>query len=139
VCKKVELSVLDCRSKGMLRVVTMVNADMAGNTEVIVITSSARNKILLGEFSNTRVASTSRCSNLWFGCDQSCLGLGEEGLWFWRNGLSGAVNNLTILDETFDQPVLIIAADHTIVDTCPAKIVIAIVAGAAVIMLIWDR
>ena len=54
----------------------------------------------------------------------------------WGNGLRRAVDHLTILDEALDEPVTRAAAQGTSVDTALAKVEVAVVADAAVIMFV---
>jgi hypothetical protein len=68
---------------------------------------------------------------------KSGLGLGSWGLRC--NCYSCAVDNLAILNRALDQPVVLSAAGISFVDTALAKVKVAIVADAAVIMLIRHR
>ena len=83
------------------------------------------------------VASTSSSSNLRLWSNKGCLGLGEGALWC--NGLSGAVNNLSVLDETLDQPVILASTNDATTNTALAEIKISIIADAAMIVNIWNR
>lgn len=51
-------SILNCGSKAMLWVVTMLIDKMARNAEIIVLASSAGNEFLLGEFLDAGVTGT---------------------------------------------------------------------------------
>jgi hypothetical protein len=87
---------------------------------------------------NARVASTGS-NDLGLLGDKSSLRLRERrNLRLWCNGLSGAVNDLSVLDKTFDHPVSITSAENTVIDTGLAEIKVTIIASAAVIVLIWD-
>ena len=86
---------------------------------------------------NARVACTGS-NDLWLLCNESSLGLGEDSLWLWCNGLGGTVNNLSVLDRALDQPMIIATAENSIVDTLLAKIKVAVIASAAMVVLAWD-
>lgn len=83
---------------------------------------------------NARVASTSSNWDL-------------KGLWeingsllrLRRHGLSGAVDNLSVLHDTLNKPMVLTLADYSLIDTSLAEIIITILASAAVIVNIWDR
>jgi hypothetical protein len=68
--------------------------------------------------------------------DKRGLGLGCGGLGC--DGLSGAVGDLAVPHETLDQPVVLAIAEHAAVETGLAEVEIAIVAGAAMVVLIRD-
>jgi hypothetical protein len=52
--------------------------------------------------------------------------------------LRGAVDHLSIFDETLNQPVILTTASNPPVDASLAKIKVAIIASAAVMVLIGD-
>jgi hypothetical protein len=45
---------------------------------------------------------------------------------------------LSILHVALDQPVIIATAENTLIDTSLAKIKVAIITGAAVVVPVWD-
>jgi len=85
---------------------------------------------------NAVVASASSSWNLRFGCNEGCLGLRRNTLWC--NGLSSTVDDLAILNETLDQPVVITSTDNPTANTALAEIKVTIIADAAVIVYVWD-
>jgi len=67
-----------------------------------------------------------------------------SGLWLrwsslWCNCLSSAINDLSVLHETLNHPVILTTAKNTITNAGLAEIKVPIIAGTAVIMLVWDR
>jgi hypothetical protein len=88
---------------------------------------------------NARIASTGCSSNiLLLGSNQSSLGFGRRRLWLWRKSLGCAIDNLSVLDETLDHPVVLTLAGNAILDTILAEIEVTIITSAAVIMFVGD-
>lgn len=92
--------------------------------------------MILCQFRDTVVASTGSSRNLRFRSNKSCLGLGETTLWC--NSLSCAVNNLSILNETLDQPVALASANDSTSNASLAEVKVTFIADTAVIVYIWD-
>lgn len=61
------------------------------------------------------------------------------GSLLWRNGFGGAVDDLSTLDESLDQPVVLAIAKTTLFDTVLTQIKVATLADAAMPVCIWDR
>jgi len=124
-------------AEGMLRVMAVFHLYMALDAKVVIITSSASDKVILSQLRNAGIAGTGRYSNLLlFWSNKSSLGLGE--LWFWCNCLSCAVDNLAILHKTLDKPVVLATAEEPCINTCWAQIEVTTIASAAVIVFIWN-
>jgi hypothetical protein len=68
--------------------------------------------------------------------NKSGLGLGSR--WLGCNGLCCAIDDLAILYETLDHPVVVTTAENTSTDTGLAEVEVAIIAGAAVIVHIGN-
>jgi hypothetical protein len=129
----IEMSILNSWLECMLGVVAMLHTNVARNAEVVVRAWSASNEVLLSEFLNARVTSTSSNWDL--------QGLGEVDLGtlrLRRHGLSGAVDDLSILYDTLDEPMIFALAENSVVNASLAEIKITILASAAVVMNIRD-
>lgn len=50
ICEWIQRCIFDSRCKCMLRVMTMLQCNMARNTEIVVLANSASYKVILGEF-----------------------------------------------------------------------------------------
>jgi hypothetical protein len=120
----------------MLGVMAVLKTNMARNAQVIVLARGAGNEAILWEFLDARVAGAGRCGLLRL-LNES--GLGLVVLAARSNSLGGAVDDLAVLDETLNHPVILTAAVDAAIDAFLAKVKIALVTGAAVVMLIWDR
>ena len=87
---------------------------------------------------NARIASAGGNWNLQVFWDGWC------GLWLrwsslWCNCLSSAVDNLPVLNKTLDHPMILTTAKNAITNAGLAEIKVAIIAGTAMIVLIWNR
>lgn len=120
---------------------------MALDTQIEIFTIDASDKVLFGQFGDAAVASASRNRFLLFDCgsDEGDLRVGELRLdisvarKLFRGELFGcAVNVLTFIDDAFDQPMITIAGDSSIV-TLWTQVEITIVTGAAMVVDVWDR
>lgn len=56
----------------------------------------------------------------------------------WRHSLSGAVNDLSVLHDALEKPMVLTLADNSIVDASLAEIKVTILASAAVVVNIRD-
>jgi hypothetical protein len=97
-----------------------------------------RSKLLKELTLDARIAGASSNWNLQVFWDDWC------GLWLrcgrlWRNCLGRAVDDLSVLNKTLNHPVILAAAKDAPIDTGLAEIIVAIIAGTAMIVLIWDR
>ena len=50
--------------------------------------------------------------------------------------LSGASDNLAILDETLDHPVTLAATQNAVINAALAQIVVTVITGAAMVVLV---
>jgi hypothetical protein len=131
------VGILGHKAKGMLRVVAMLHPYMAPNTQVVIVTCVASDKLVVRQLDDAGIAGAGRHGNLLlFGGHESGLGLRE--LWLGCNGLCDAVGHLAILHETFDEPVVIASTEDSCVDTTPAQIEVTVIARAAMIVLVGN-
>jgi len=149
--KRADGRIFSCGLKGMGRVMTMLSAHMAWDAEVVIIASCTRNELGLWEDLHAGVASASRhlCLNLWL-LEDDLLLIGEctrhlllsfklSLNWGFRLGcdsLGGAADNLTVLHKPLDEPVALTRTVYTSVNASLAKIVVVVVADAAVVMFV---
>jgi hypothetical protein len=87
---------------------------------------------------NARIASASSNWNFQIFWDDWC------GLWLrcsrlWCNGLGRAVDDLSVLNKTLNHPVVLTTAKNPLIDTGLTEVKVAIIAGTAMIVLIWNR
>jgi hypothetical protein len=137
----------------MSRVVTMLVLTVARNAQVEVLTRLASNELVLGKDIDAVVASASGHARLighlqgLFNNGHAALGLLANGagdrdllldafLSLAANALSGAGDDLAVFNATLDQPVAFTRAESTAGDAGLAKIVIAAIADAAMIVRI---
>lgn len=120
----------------MLRVVSMIHSNMAGNAKIVIWARSACNEVLFGHFLDAGIAGTS-CNvktfllSLEFGYHDW---LWDNGLLLWWHSLSGAGDDIAVLDETLDHPVIVRLAGNSIVDTSLAKIEVTTSASTTVVV-----
>jgi len=116
----------------------MLLSTVASKTEIIVFTAQASDKVFLSHFLDAGVAGTSNNILLLFFLWLNKSSLRLRSRWLWCNGLRCAVNDLAILHETFNHPVIITTTENSIVNTALTEVEVTIITGAAVIMLIGD-
>jgi hypothetical protein len=130
----VKIDILNGRSKSVLGVVAMFQTNVAWDAQIVIITGSASDEILFGQFLNARVAGAG--SNIDLGLfNESSLGSRES---LWLNGLSGASDDLAILNITLNHPMPLATTENTVFNAAWAEIEITIITSAAVIVFICD-
>lgn len=151
LCRKWENSVLRGWLECMSWMVAMLVSCVTLDAQVEVVTSGTSDELALGEDDYAAVARAGR-NVRFFG---QSLGLVSEGTrhlrhhswrWLdkirdrhdlaWGDTLSGAVDDLAVLDRTLDEPVTLSRAQLAIVDTLLAQVVVTIIADAAVVVLV---
>jgi hypothetical protein len=132
-------------SEAVRRVVAVLVLGEAGLAEVEILADGTVDKLVLEELLDARVAGTDVLEEIGVGHRHDPLGgrrdlshdiLGDPRLG--TDGLGGAVDDDTVLDQTLDEPVVISIACDALVDAVLAEIEITIVAGRAVIVSIRD-
>lgn len=132
--------------ESVLWVVTMLVVDVALNAEIVVGAVLAGNEGVFLGLDEATIAGT----DPFLGWLDILLDLDKWLLFLWDKGgfgvvgwdlswwelLSRAANNSSLLNITLDHPMIIASTKNSSVDTFWAKIVITIIAGAAMIMLI---
>lgn len=135
-------------SEGVLWVVTVLIGNMALNAEIKVWAVIAGNEAVFSSLDETRVAGPNPLLDrfglllrlwsglilLWNKCGFRVVGWNLS----WRELLGRAADDLSVLDITLDHPVVVALTGLTAVHTLWAEIVVAIIAGAAVVMLVWN-
>lgn len=136
-----EMSAINGGHEWVSRIMAVKIIHMAGHAHVVIGALNTRDEMLLSEFCEARVASA--CIELIFFrllCvgSYSFLGLRVCARLRW-NRLRDAVEDLSILDISLDEPVIVPITHRTSSDTRLAQVVIAMVTRTAVVVSIRNR
>jgi len=143
-----EADVVSSRGEAVSRVVTVLVLTVARNAQVKVLTSLARDELVLRKDIDAVVASASGHLHCLFESGHAALGLlaaiGASDrdllldalLGLAANALSGAGDNLAVFNAALDQPVTFTRAESAAGNAGLAEIVIAAIADAAMIVRI---
>jgi hypothetical protein len=132
--------------EGMARVMAMLVAYVALHAEIVVLARGAGNELFLGQNPNAAIASAVRLLGGEVNYNRLLL-IHERtrhpviGLQLGLRGdtLSGAVDDIAVLYKSLDHPVANAGTMNASIDAGRAKIVVPMVANAAVEMLIVHR
>jgi hypothetical protein len=148
ICNWIHWSTISGRLESMGWMMTVLVALVAWKAEIVIIAVEAGYEVLIREFLDTTVASARRFEFLLFGLlfMLPLISICTRHIWNTAFGwslvlgdddrLSGAVDNMAILDETFDKPVALTWAMDTSIDALLAQIIVTIIADVAMVVLV---
>jgi hypothetical protein len=146
VSKSRHRGVLGGSLEDMAGVVAVLVVDVALHAKIVVVACGAGNELALVEYLDTAVASARGLVGLLLLCDVDngllllSKGAGHllSGLGLGANTLGGAVDDASVLDEALDHPVARAGAVDAGVDARLAQVVVAVVADAAMVVLVFQ-